>query len=93
MSDQAAELRSFTRGDHTGKTWQIPQPKCTGCDKKPEQLAEYQREGKAAGMSPSAFVVLMEGTLNYANGHFLCTPCYVKAGSPHGRGFSRWVAP
>lgn len=86
-------MRTFTRGDHTGKQWIIPFPLCTGCNKHPADLDEYRCEGAAHNMSPEIFVVMFEGTLNYANGHFLCTPCYAKAASPHGRGRKRWVAP
>ena len=92
MSDTATP-RTFTKGDSQGREWIIPQPVCTGCGKKPEELAEYKDEGRRNKMSPSAFVVLMEGTLNYANGHFLCTPCYCDAGCPSRPHPGRWVAP
>lgn len=85
--------RTFTRGDYTGRTWTIPQPVCTGCGKIPEDIAEYRSEGRRHGMPPSVFVVHMEGTLNYANGHFLCTPCYSDAGMPSRPHPGRWVAP
>lgn len=91
--EQKPAARTFTRGDHTGRQYVIPQPICTGCNKMPEDLAEYREAGLDSGMSPSAFVVLQEGTLNYANGHFLCTPCYVDAGSPSKPYPNRWVAP
>lgn len=32
--------------------------------------------------SADEYVMVEEGTLNLDNGHFLCTPCYIKAGCP-----------
>ena len=53
-----------------------------GCGRTPEEIVEYINEGAANEMTASQFVIREEGTLNPANGHFLCTDCYVKAGSP-----------
>lgn len=67
---------------------------CVGCGKHPNDLAEYREA--AAGepedyKSAADYVMREEGTLNRQNGHFLCTPCYEKAGQPSSpRG---WVAP
>jgi hypothetical protein len=68
-----------------------PQPYCTGCDKTPEEIDEYVICAKEDGMTPTEWVRREEGTLNPANGHFLCTDCYIRAGmpsTPYG-----WVAP
>jgi len=64
---------------------------CNGCGKRPDELVEYIEAGRENDMTPTDFCREEEGTLNVANGHFLCTDCYIKAGmpsSPHG-----WVAP
>jgi hypothetical protein len=69
---------------------------CVGCGKTPSELSEYISAAKeeasgVADMTPDDYVWQEEGTLNRENGHFLCTPCYVKAGMPSSpRG---WVAP
>jgi hypothetical protein len=69
---------------------------CVGCGRTPSGLSEYvgAASEKASGvvdMTPDDYVWQEEGTLNRENGHFLCTPCYVKAGMPSSpRG---WVAP
>lgn len=66
-------------------------PICTGCNKTPDQIEEYVEIAKEEGMTPDAFVREEEGTYNRANGHFLCTICYIKAGMPSSpRG---WIAP
>jgi hypothetical protein len=64
---------------------------CTGCNKKPAELEEYRQYAALEEMTPDEYVWREEGTVNRENGHFLCTPCYVKAGcptAPHG-----WKAP
>lgn len=69
----------------------LPEPLCTGCNKRPEELDEYIEAAADAEMSPTAYVRAEEGTYNPENGHFLCTDCYVKAGMPSSpRG---WIAP
>ena len=66
-------------------------PLCIGCGKHPDELEEYVEIAKEEGMTPDEFVRKEEGTYNRENGHFLCTPCYAKAGMPSSpRG---WVAP
>jgi hypothetical protein len=64
---------------------------CTGCGKTPAELEEYVEAAREYECSPETYVRNEEGTYNPLNGHFLCTPCYVRAGmptSPEG-----WVAP
>lgn len=65
---------------------------CIGCGKTPGELREYKDMAEANRMaSADDYCWEEEGTLNRENGHFLCTPCYVKAGMPSSpRG---WVAP
>jgi hypothetical protein len=73
------------------------QPYCTGCDKTPEEIDEYIMAGRYEQMTPSDYVRSEEGTYNPANGHFLCTDCYMRAGMPSGGdghgGPGRWIAP
>lgn len=66
-------------------------PICTGCKLRPEQISEYVLVAAEYGLTPTDFVLQEEGTLNPANGHFLCTTCYVKAGCPSSP--SGWHAP
>lgn len=54
---------------------------CVGCRKRPEELEEYVEAARDEETTPDAFVRQNEGTLN-ARGEFLCTPCYIAAGSP-----------
>lgn len=64
---------------------------CTGCNRRPDEIAEYLDGAADEQMTPAAYVMAEEGTLNTANGHFLCTACYIRAGmptAPHG-----WRAP
>jgi hypothetical protein len=68
-----------------------PQPVCSGCGKKPDELVEYIEAASEAGMTPEAYVRAEEGTYNPSNGHFLCTPCYCDAGMPSSP--TGWVAP
>lgn len=66
-------------------------PRCMGCYKRPSDIDEYVAEAAAEEMSPDDFVRHEEGTYNRSNGHFLCTKCYIEAGSPSSsRG---WVCP
>lgn len=68
------------------------EPICMGCKKSPSEIQEYIDmviAGEAA--SPEQYVREEEGTYNPANGHFLCTACYIDAGMPSSsRG---WVCP
>lgn len=66
-------------------------PICIGCGKRPDELDEYIEAAKEAETSPDLYVQLEEGTYNTENGHFLCTPCYIKAGMPSSP--EGWVAP
>lgn len=69
----------------------MTRPICTGCNKHPEEIAEYAEAAADEEMDVDQYVREEEGTYNYENGHFLCTSCYVKAGMPSSdRG---WVAP
>lgn len=66
-------------------------PFCIGCEKFAEELSEYNKENTECELTPAQYVKQEEGTYNRENGHFLCTPCYCKAGMPSGpRG---WTAP
>lgn len=73
------------------------QPYCVGCDRTPEEIGDYTVMAAMDNMTPSEWVRREEGTLNPANGHFLCDTCYIKAGQPAGvdgrGGPGRWVAP
>ncbi|NIA67809.1 hypothetical protein HBA54_04325 [Pelagibius litoralis] len=69
----------------------MSKPICKGCDKRPEELQEYVDMAKLEDMTPDEYVQSEEGTYNPANGHFLCTPCYAKAGMPSSP--SGWVCP
>lgn len=66
-------------------------PICTGCLKRPDEIAEYIDFAKPWGGTPDAYVRAEEGTYNEANGHFLCTDCYQRAGEPTKPG--GWIAP
>jgi hypothetical protein len=66
-------------------------PICIGCGKRPAELEEYVEASGLEDMTPDAYVRREEGTYNEANGHFLCTPCYVRAGAPTSR--YGWKAP
>lgn len=66
-------------------------PFCTGCKKFAGQIEVYVEIAADEEMLPDDYVREEEGTYNPANGHFLCTDCYIKAGMPSSpRG---WVAP
>lgn len=75
----------------------VIRPFCTGCQRFPEDIPDIVVLAKIDGMSPAAWVIAEEGTLNSLNGHFLCNECYIRAGMPAGRdghgGPGRWVAP
>jgi hypothetical protein len=72
-------------------------PFCTGCQRHPEAIPDIVILAKMDEMTPSAWVIAEEGTLNPDNGHFLCNECYIRAGMPAGGdgygGPGRWVAP
>jgi hypothetical protein len=68
-----------------------PEAMCTGCGRRPHQIAEYTSKFTDSSLSPEDYVWAEEGTLNTVNGHFLCTECYIRAGQPSSK--SGWVAP
>lgn len=71
-------------------------PICTGCNKRPEELEDFADWEDEGYESSDDMCRQEEGTYNPENGHFLCTPCYIKAGMPanHYTGpGSGWVAP
>lgn len=86
----SSKLSSTNTGDAM-TTVQFPEPICTGCGKRPHELAEYVDAAKESRMTPDAYVRAEEGTYNRENGHFLCTDCYVRAGMPSSP--TGWVAP
>jgi len=68
-----------------------PKPICIGCKKHPEELDEYAELAADEDLSVDEFVRIFEGTYNRSNGHFLCTDCYIAAGTPSSP--EGWVAP
>jgi hypothetical protein len=58
--------------------------RCVVCGKKPAELDEYSPESTGENLSAEDFVRQGEGTFNPDNGHFYCTPDYIKAGMPLG---------
>lgn len=59
-------------------------PVCVGCNRRPHQIDEYLEMAAEDMKAPDEWVKEEEGTYNPENGHFYCTECYVKAGSPLG---------
>lgn len=57
-------------------------PICIGCNKHPDDLSEYSPEITGTDLTPVEYVRQEEGTFNRLNGHFLCTICYIAAGTP-----------
>jgi hypothetical protein len=88
--------RQFSRW--AAETSGRPQAICIHCGKKPSELEEYSADAildpdeDREDFSPDDYVWTQEGTLNKSNGHFLCTPCYIKVGQPSSA-TGRWVAP
>jgi hypothetical protein len=74
-----------------GPAIKMPEPLCTGCNKKVNELPEYIEAAQDAETTPEAYVRCQEGTYNPLNGHFLCTDCYIAQGMPTAPG--GWVAP
>ena len=68
-------------------------PLCTGCNKTPSQIDEYVDAALDDETTPDAYVRSEEGTYNPANGHFLCTDCYINAGMPSLPHPRQWRAP
>lgn len=59
--------------------------RCAGCGKRPSQLSEYVDRAKAefkGFVSAQKIVELDEGTYDPNTKLFLCTDCYIKAGTP-----------
>lgn len=58
---------------------------CVGCGKEPKEIPEYVELAKDEGHETADEAVRHEeGTFNRENGHFWCTPDYIKAGMPLG---------
>jgi hypothetical protein len=66
---------------------------CTGCNRPADEIEEYIEAAAEEDMTPDDYVKSEEGTYNRANGHFLCTDCYIAAGMPAVPHPGRWVAP
>lgn len=89
---RANHAKVMSQGDNPAK------PICIGCAKWPEEISEYREAAMDGPDAPEPsveeireFVIDQEGTFNPSNGHFLCTSCYIKNGSPtSSRG---WVCP
>lgn len=57
----------------------IEPPTCIGCNKTPDELFEYRYTAKEEGMTPTEFVIRMEGTFSkYVANKFFCTSCYIE---------------
>lgn len=65
---------------------------CIGCNNPPEEIEEYKIWANFVETTPDEYVWSEEGTLNIKNGHFTCTGCYLKLGSPTAP-FPGWKAP
>lgn len=73
----------------------MPDPRCRGCGRAPEQIGEY-REAVMADIPETdpgpvemtwmcrLYVEREEGTYNRATGGFWCTACYCRVGMPLG---------
>lgn len=58
---------------------------CVGCGKHPSKLHEYIDLAEECDYSSAEEAVICEeGTYNESNGHFYCTPCYIRVGMPPG---------
>jgi hypothetical protein len=61
---------------------------CFNCHRRPGQIEEYVDAAAEASewndrvVTPAEYVMQEEGTLNKFNGHFACTECYIRLGSP-----------
>jgi len=72
--------------------------RCQGCNRQPCEIPEYlelawyeQRQPRPTDEEINQVAWEEEGTLNTANGHFLCNACYIRAGMPTAPG--GWVTP
>ena len=78
--------------EEKGKERAMPnEPVCFRCGKRPTELAEYIEMATEEETDPDRYVVENEGTYNRANGHFVCTECYIAIGMPSTE--SGWIAP
>lgn len=68
-------------------------PTCQGCGKPASELPEYISGAEMEEMTPDEYCKSQEGTYNHSNGHFLCSPCYIKAGMPSLPGRRGWKCP
>jgi len=68
-----------------------PSPVCIGCQKRPVEIEEYVELAEIYSITPDECVRREEGTYNDANGHFVCTDCYIAMGMPSSP--KGWVAP
>lgn len=86
-----SDMSKGYRPEQTEGGRQKPEPICTGCNKRPDEIEEYVEAVEGSHLTPADYVRIEEGTYNRANGHFLCTPCYIDAGMPSSP--TGWVAP
>lgn len=68
-------------------------PICNGCGRLPDQIPGVVEMAEEEEMTANEYIRQFEGTYNQENGHFLCDPCYIKAGQPSRPWPNRWVAP
>jgi CYTH domain-containing protein len=60
--------------------------KCKGCNKKPDEISEYNEMVEAGDYKTAEEAVRCEeGTFNSKTGAFYCTSCYIEAGCPLGK--------
>jgi len=57
---------------------------CKNCNRKPEEIYEYEISSKIEGVTPIQYVIQEEGTYNPKTGKFYCTKCYIELGMPTG---------
>jgi len=55
---------------------------CLGCGFRPNDLGEYIVASEDYSCTPEEYVIRKEGTYDPETGTFLCTDCYIKAGTP-----------
>lgn len=69
--------------------------RCAYCGKPPGELEEYVDgfESDDEYETIEEYVRNEEGTFNPQNGHFACTPCYIRIGMPSRDYPNGWVAP
>ncbi len=62
----------------------LPDPYCVKCHRSPKHILEYIEAAEDDKTDPISYLRREEGTYNPSNGHFWCTTCYVKVGTPLG---------